>query len=661
MQVFIGDNGTGKSSILEALNAYFNRGKWIHTTGQKDSYVAPLFLLEKKAYNSKFSQKALEMVRKLNTFFWNLPRDAGRYAQTQQALISYIEKLKPEYENTHYLLLLGNHHDERNSLYFPTFDKEIKTNILGFEWDDGAQELRKKSDQTTINKVMVELEQTQTFIYIPAEENIAEFLRLESEDMQELVNRKIKDDIEDVLKKPYSEAANEGVLDYINKKLMPYIEDVEETIRKIDATYKFKGATRLTSRDLIAPIIKVFYQKRKLEKNNKPIADLSSGERKKALVDIVYSFLSQKADTEKEIIFAIDEPEASLDRINRYDSFERIEKIANEYNHQTFITTHWYGLLPIIHKGVIHYLELSEGDDVKPVLKMYDARSFINERKADPDDNYFKSFSDLASSIFSSLKIKKINWVIVEGIDDKNYLEYYLSNLVSNFHETFRIIPVGGSGNVKVLYEHLYIPIENSAVDRIQGMIFCMVDKDEGLVKLLFDPKTTNKKLHFKRLQSIKGVIKLLNVNESSTSQKTDIEDALEPEKFYNAIKTIIEKDGDDPLKEAFQNFGFNSQTQISQVEGDESILLPIPKDGANVLAAKKQVIDFINRLEIKEKISREYCAQPFEKGKTPKWIADFLLPTFFSKEQVSIVMGEAETLPQSNGQTSSDTTSASI
>lgn len=640
LEVFIGDNGTGKSSILEALNAYYNNGKWIHTTGLKDSYVAPLFLLEKDKYKSKFSSKTLELVKKLNTFFWELPITGARYSQSQQAIISYIATLKPLYESTHYLLLLGVHQEERNNLFFATFDKDIKTNILGYEWDEGVDELRKKTDQTAVNKVMVEFGQTQTFIYIPAEENIAEFLRLESEDMQELVNRKIKDDIEDVLKQPYSEATGkESVLEYVNKRLMPYIEDVEKTIQKIDEAYKFKGATKLTSRDLIAPIIKVFYQKRKLEKNNKPIADLSSGERKKALVDIVYSFLSQKAVTEKEIIFAIDEPEASLDTINRYDSFERIEKIANEYKHQTFITTHWYGLLPIIHKGIIHYLELSKEDEIKPVLKKYDARNFIEARKRDPDDNYFKSFSDLASSIFSSLRVKKINWLIVEGVDDKHYLEYYLSNLIETYHESFRIIPLGGSGNVKVLYEHLYIPVENSSSDKIYGIVFCLVDKDEGLVKIIFDSKTKNKKLHFKRLQHASGEIRLLNANETNSSKKTDMEDALEPKKFYDAIKAVIDKEADGTVKEAFENFKYNEQAQTSEVEGDNSILSPAPKEGVNPAQVKKQILDFINKLDIKEKISLQYCQMPFEGLNVPVWIPNSLLPYFLEKQEIESLM----------------------
>lgn len=657
LEIFIGDNGTGKSSVLEALNCYFNNGKWIQTTGQKESYVAPLFLLEKEKYKNRFTDKTHALVESLNNYFWNLPGESGsKYSQTQQSLINYIHSLKSEFENTHYLLLLGNFHVDRHNLFFATFDKEVKNKVLGYEWDEGANELRKKSDQTTINKLMLELDELLTFIYIPAEADIPHFLKLESKGMQELVNREIKDDIEAILKQPYTEGGSkESILDYINKKLMPYIEDVEKTIQKIDETYKFKGdnrSTKLNSRDLIGPIIRVFYAKRRLEKNNKPIDDLSSGERKKALVDIVYSFLSQMADTEKEIIFAIDEPESSLDTENRYDSFERVEKIANEYQHQTFITTHWYGLLPIIHKGIIHCLQLGGEEEIKPVVKTYDARTFIAERKKEKDDNYFKSFSDLASSIFRSMRDRKINWIIVEGVSDKNYLEYYIKNIAESYTDHFRIIPLGGSGNVKLLYEHLYIPIAHSEVDKLMGLVLCIIDTDEGLIKTGFDSKTANKKLLFKRLQNVKGEIKLLHAKETGYSQKTDIEDSLEPQKFYTAIKAVIEKDADETTKQAFQNFRYNEEAQTSAVEGDESILIPIAKEGVNPISDKKIVVEFINGLENKDKISVVYCSQPFDHAKIPKWITDSFLTIFYSKESIveSLKTFTPEIVPEIQG-----------
>ncbi len=650
LQVFIGDNGAGKSSILEGLNAYFNNGKWIQTTGQKESYVAPLFLLEREKYSRKFAPKTLEMIQNLSAFFWELPIEGRtKYNQTQEALINYIEKLKPFYEKTHFCLLLGNYNEDRINLHFATFEKDVKSKVLGFEWDENLNEIRKRSDQNTINKIMLELDELLSFIYISADADISQLLKLESEWMQELVNREIKEDIEGILKQPYSKDSTESILGYINKKLLPYIEDVEKTIQRIDTTYKFKGDrfTKLSSRDLIDPIIEVFYTKRRLEKNNKPIDDLSAGERKKALVDIVYSFLSQQAETEKEIIFAIDEPESSLDAGNRYESFERIEKIANQYKRQTFITTHWFGLLPIIHKGMIHCIELKGGDDVKPEVKKYDARFFISARKSEADDNYFKSYSDLSNSIYSSLRAKPIHWLIVEGVDDKNYLEYYLNNLIEGFADRFRVLAVGGSGNVKILFEHLFIPIDNSQEEMLKGITLCLSDTDEAVEKTNFTSKTGNKKLLIQRLQYIKEEIKLLNFDSPDYSQKTVVEDALEPRKFYDALNSVIINSGNSELIAAFQNHRYNNSSKTSRISGDQSILTPIPaKNGkeGDPSKDKQLILNFIKELTTKEKLSIEYCKQKFDRNSVPGWIIKYLLPVFFGNN-IPFIKNEQESV----------------
>ena len=49
LSIFIGDNGVGKSSILESLDTFFNGRNWNVTLGQKkdEAFIAPVFLLKK--------------------------------------------------------------------------------------------------------------------------------------------------------------------------------------------------------------------------------------------------------------------------------------------------------------------------------------------------------------------------------------------------------------------------------------------------------------------------------------------------------------------------------------------------------------------------------------------------------------------------------------
>lgn len=48
--LFIGQNGAGKSSILEALDSFFNNRDFIYNTHQNkfDAFIAPLFLIKKQ-------------------------------------------------------------------------------------------------------------------------------------------------------------------------------------------------------------------------------------------------------------------------------------------------------------------------------------------------------------------------------------------------------------------------------------------------------------------------------------------------------------------------------------------------------------------------------------------------------------------------------------
>jgi len=633
LNIFIGNNGTGKSSILEALNAYFNDGRWVpHTqTGDQRAYVAPILLLEKEKYTAKFTETGIKKtIDDLNEFFWTTSNIG-----TSQGFIDFRDKLKAQYSQTHYLLLLGLSQAGKKNLFFAAFDIKIKRDILKLELDEN-NELKKKTDQNNLNKIMSVLNEMISFIYVPAETDIADFLKLESSGMQDLVNRNLKDAIGDILMRPYDLNNNSDILDYLNEQLLPYIKGVEATIQNIDKSYRLsagKGAQKLLPKDLIAPIITAFYSKRKLVRDNRPIEDLSSGERKKALVDIVYSFLSIVGTKEKEIIFAIDEPESSLDTENKYDTLNRIEKIANVCNHQTFITTHLYGLLPIIQKGIIHCLENPTSEDSKPVspiIKPYDAKNFIAERKSDPDDNYFKSFSDLSSSIVSSLRNKEINWLIVEGLNDKNYFEYYLKHLIEGYEDKFRILALGGSGNVKLLYEHLFIPIENYKRDKLRGNVLCLVDTDEGSLEVDFKSKTTNDKLSFKRLQHIKGNVALLDVSNKEYSQKTIIEDALESRKFFIALAKTIEKSDRAEVIAAFQNFEFEKSAECSRIKDDGSILTPLPKVGSNPKHDKVIILAYVNEPSVKVRLSTEYCQQPFVDTDVPSWIAGVLLKHFY-------------------------------
>ena len=83
-----------------------------------------------------------------------------------------------------------------------------------------------------------------------------------------------------------------SVMDIINEKLEDYINQIQSEIQKIDKSYDFKPeyrqSTKLTPNHIANVIIDAYYSRRKLKMNSKPISTLSSGEKRRALIDIIY-------------------------------------------------------------------------------------------------------------------------------------------------------------------------------------------------------------------------------------------------------------------------------------------------------------------------------------------------------------------------------------
>jgi len=54
LSLFVRNNGVGKSSILEALNTFFNNGYWNRTKNEKQdqTFLCPCILIKKDEFNS---------------------------------------------------------------------------------------------------------------------------------------------------------------------------------------------------------------------------------------------------------------------------------------------------------------------------------------------------------------------------------------------------------------------------------------------------------------------------------------------------------------------------------------------------------------------------------------------------------------------------------
>lgn len=514
---FAGENGVGKSSILEALDTFLNDKSWL-LTKQKistDSYIAPVFLIPKikvKKLKSEFEA--------ISNFFWNLERK-----DKKNDFFNIRDCLKEQTSDTHYLIFLGQKHG-----------KELKI-PLGLETEKSFYEW--VGDEFLERKFLKELKELYSYVYVPVEINSESFTKIETEEMQKIFDKKIKDEI--------GKSLSKKEISRINANLDNFVSALE---KKLGGKYYYdtgdESTKQLTQKSLIDTVLEIYFKKRVLmsgtreqTKLSKKMRELSAGEKREALINLIYVFLKEEEERDQIVIIGIDEPENSLHTALCYDQFEKLKHIS--LNAQVLITTHWYGFLPIVDKGIVHFLKNDKTEDRINFFEKADLYLYPYQTKKIPDDFSLKSTNDLVQSIFHSLKTKNpYNWLVCEGSSDKLYLEYFLKKEVDEGN--LRIIPVGGIELVKKFYKYLLLPISENVKDLGKGRVFCLTDTDSDLRK----NDILEQKIEFKNTLVIKRLAKeglqtpsLIKFETELKQDSIDIEESLHPTIFRKTLQSL--------------------------------------------------------------------------------------------------------------------------
>lgn len=609
LNLIIGNNGVGKSAILEGLDTLFNDAHWIVNNDSKskeDSQVGALFLLEKNRVNLILDSKEKNILEEISTFFWNFnPASMLPYRGYE----SFFETIKTHkrFEDENYLVFIGKSYTNK-LLNFLTFDKQVKNSIT----------TDPKPSDGALHKLLHSILEFHAYIYIPVETTVSNFVRLQNMSMQMLMDKNIKDEISKKLNEKRI-SRNHGpkvkklsLLDMINEILEAYVNTVEGDIQKEYEGYSYKPAPRQSSKlkasHVSDTIIEAYYSKRIFKKDEKLIEDLSSGEKRIILIDIISAFI-QKNSPSRELIVAIDEPESSLHISKCYAQFSKISKIALEYNHQIFVTTHWYGSLPILKNGgLIHIDDLNKAT--------YSSLNNYFEKRGDlPNDIQLKGYFDLTSSLLYAFRNSLQTMVIVEGYEDKRYIEYYLSSLKLN------IIPVGGCSNVKKIFSYLWTPLSDREMSTKgdKRKIICLIDTDISCPTIGMEEDIKSNILVMRRLHQEEELTACLIRCTDNKKNPTEVEDVLEPSLFYQSLQKIIQERGTEQEKDVFSHYIFNNGVKNSRIKGDYSILKQNVL-GRNVAEDKKVISSFVDNN--KDLIAVEYTSNPFS-GNIPKWIED--------------------------------------
>lgn len=486
---YLGPNGIGKTSIFEALDRFFNGGDWIINNETKKAsddlaYISPLFLIPITGIS--LTKKERRLASLLSEYFWDysgLPYDpfVKSIIDTKAAIATSGYS-----KDSHYFFMLGNIY-QTNEVKIPFFENDIKklfedqTDIV---YDD-LKELLKK------------IKLHYRYIYLPAEADSSSFSKMESIYIQKLLD-------EDIKKKIQSSISKDSI-DDINKKLKEFIDQINDALDQY--VYKAKRKDQLTVNDLIDRIFSAYFGIKVLHKKNAgketTIKDLSSGEKRQALIDLSYALISRSTQKNYQLILAIDEPDASMHVAACHDQFEKIAKIPTLSNPapQVLINTLWYGFIPVIRSGIAH--SLSRGSNFIEFFSfnLENFREHINQNFKKSQGKYpkeveLKSYQDMIQSVVvSMLRDKPYNWIFCEGLSDKIYLSHYLSNLIES--NNLRIVPLGGFKQVRRVYSYLVAPLSDKEAG-FRGKALCIVDTDAQKEHVELSKEVKN--LFFKRL-----------------------------------------------------------------------------------------------------------------------------------------------------------------
>lgn len=604
--VFIGNNGVGKSTVLESLDTFFNNREWnINKNGRKDeAFVAPIFLIKKDELIDSNDDNVIILLDAISEYYWKVTEAVNPIIKTTPGILKFLslrdELIAKGYtQEDYYFLILGIDYNDR--VYFSTFNKNIIEEIKK------VLNLAEEEVINQFNLLRKFILERYSYIYIPVEMPISQVLKMQTQQMQTLMNKDILEEIDAVLREKVEIKGNSkklSFIDFINDHLNNFMKDINTTVRLIDESYTYDvGANKrknLTPTHIREKILEAYFPIRTLKRNKREISELSSGEQRKALIDIIYAFLTLKGERDKKIIIAIDEPESSMHVSNCFRQFQRLEELAGEYNNQILITTHWYGFMPITDKGTLVFIDTNT---VEEKVRSFDFNNYLEEKRRYPESIELKSMFDLVTSILSYMKSgSSENWIICEGSKDKLYLQ----TILAGKNESFIILPVGGCGNVIKLFQLLYGPVsEKTEAKSIGGKVLCLIDTDEVLTNIDIPfsfSGNARDKVFLRRLQVVPEGIRLFDPFKSGQRyERTEIEDCLEPLIFFKTIKHVLLEEKDIDIDKFFD---YDSNAVTSKVLGDESILKP---KVAEAIEIKKEINAALETPRIKSKLAEKY------------------------------------------------------
>lgn len=495
----IGKNGVGKSTLLEALDTLLNNKECILNSSSRSkkegAYIAIIFKMSDQIL-SKIEKETAQAVSNI------LKKIPSEFSTLKTATNEAVVKLKNFLESDEIpslIGILGKSYETKVGKRFYAGDTVHDFLIEGLKSEFGIDKQLAEEKYSNYCKACLD---SFSYTYISVEEGVPELLKIEAQLMEKILPQDVLSGITAILDSKRITIRNnnrgknpkKSPVGLINDDLNGIAKKISATVKEVDDSYSYKHISsnkNLTSKDLANAILKSFFSSRSFVKNGLPVERLSSGEKRMALLDIVFSFL-RELEKNKFTILAVDEPEASLHISSSFDQFRKLVRIAEDANCQVFCTSHWYGFIPIVKNGGILYLDAHSAN-------YFVTDDFVPGNHKIPTEVLLKSGFELAGSIINSIREEEITWVICEGGTDKKYLETFL-----HYSNGFKVVAASNDITVINLFKQLSMSLKGVNKRLFAGKIICFIDTD---------PDTAEKIRDLEGFKNIDDVLKLIRLN----------------------------------------------------------------------------------------------------------------------------------------------------
>jgi predicted ATP-dependent endonuclease of OLD family len=480
----VGNNGIGKSSVLEALDSFFNGKTWNYNIVTRKSgftttrpHIVPIFLVEK----TSISSDNIDVAEVLSSFAWEV-EESDILSQNRNQFKTFSiqrEILKRDFDSDKYFLLpLGNAYDNVPSLSF--FNTKKLGELVVPDFDKTLQQIPDE-DLSVYQNLLGELKVLFEFIYIPKDIDPENFTQLETREIQSLMGETLNEIVE--------KCVPQGKIQEINTSLNKFIDSVSDILEEYAFRTGGERQVNLRKHDVYKLIVEAYFKIRKLHKKEGAhwleMSSLSSGEKQKAIIELAYHFLKSYRTDTQHIILGIDEPESSLHMSACYDQFNKLFEVSLLCK-QLIFTTHWYGFIPTVEDGCVSVISKNEKEHIFDLVDICSYRETVKQsiktsKGKLPYDIRLKSINDFTQSVVTSiLTDEPYNWLICEGSSEKIYFESYFADIKKE--KKLRIIPVGGASEIKRIYNNLQVAYEDFKKE-IQGKVVLISDTDAELVQ----------------------------------------------------------------------------------------------------------------------------------------------------------------------------------